>query len=116
VAVLRNFQIKLDVPADSHGTLDETLEQFRYYAQVVADHGWVDDPRAICHNKSDLNAATYDDVREQTELHSNHVQSARNLAADALENCQQRLFDGGKASKPEFRGTVVMYNQRTSTY
>ncbi|WP_245800679.1 RNA-guided endonuclease InsQ/TnpB family protein [Natrinema saccharevitans] len=67
-------------------------------------------------DKQDLNAATYDDVRENTGLHSDHVQSARSLAADPLSNCQNRLFDGGNASEPTFRGTVVVYGTRTITY
>jgi IS605 OrfB family transposase len=50
-------------------------------------------------------------------LQSSLVQSARNLAATALGNCKDRLIeDGEKASKPEFKGTVVVYNGRTITY
>nr|WP_269785458.1 transposase [Halobacterium noricense] len=67
-------------------------------------------------DQGDLNAATYDDVREDTELHSNHVQSARSLAANALSNCQDRIFEGEPASKPTFRGTVLVYSVRTITY
>ena len=116
VMVVRNIQVKLDVPADAHSALDATFEQFRDAAQYVADHGWADDPTEILIDQRELNAATYDEVREQTNLHSNHVQSARRLAADALENCQDRIFDGKSASKPAFRGTVVVYGQRTITY
>jgi len=56
-------------------------------------------------------------VRGDTNLHSNHVQSARSLAADALISCQNQLFEPGKtASKPTFRGNVVVYGTRTITY
>jgi len=116
VAVVRNIQVKLDVPGDAHSVLDETFEQFRHAAQYVAEYGWADDPTEIVTDQGDLNAATYDDVREETGLHANHVQSARSLAADALDNCQDRIFDGEKASKPTFRGTVVVYGTRTITY
>ena len=116
MAVVRNIQVKLNVPADAHSVLDETFEQFRYAAQYVADYGWADDPTEIITDQGDLNAATYDAVREDTDLHSNHVQSARSLAADALSNCQDRIFDGEITSKPTFRGTVVVYGQRTITY
>jgi len=37
VTVVRNIQVKLDVPADAHTVLDETFEQFRYAAQHVAE-------------------------------------------------------------------------------
>ena len=117
MAVVRNIQVKLDVPEGAHSVLDETFEQFRYAAQYVADTGWADDPTEIVTDQGDLNAATYDDVRGETDLHSNHVQSARNLAAEALDNCRDRLLeDGKKASKPTFRGTVVGYGTRTITY
>ncbi|ERH08295.1 MAG: transposase [halophilic archaeon J07HX64] len=117
MAVVRNIQVKLDVPEDAHTVLDETFEQFRYAAQYVADYGWADDPTEIVTNKGNLNAATYDDVRSNTDLHSNHVQSARSLAAEALDNCQDRLFEAGEtASKPTFKRTVVVYGTRTITY
>lgn len=117
MTVVRNIQIKLNVPEDAHTVLDETFEQFRHAAQHVADYGWADDPTEIVTDQGDLNADTYDDVRANTDLHSNHVQSARSLAADALSNCQDRILeDGKKANKPTFKGTVVVYGQRTITY
>nr|WP_245576048.1 transposase [Haloplanus natans] len=67
--------------------------------------------------KNTLHEQTYSEVREQTSLQASLVQSARNLAADALSNCKDRILDDGqKASKPEFRGSVVAYNGRTITY
>src|SRR6056297_3656376 len=115
--VVRNIQIKLDVPEDAHSVLDATFEQFRQAAQHVADAGWDDDPTQIEDTKNTLHDQTYADVREQTSLQSSLVQSARNLAADALGNCKTRIIeDGKKASKPEFKGTVVVYNGRTITY
>jgi len=116
MAVVRNIQVKLDVPEGAHSVLDKTFEQFRYAAQYVVDYGWADDSTEIVTDQGTLNAATYDDVREDTDLHSNHVQSARSLAAGALSNCQDRIFDGGNASKPTFRGTVVVYGTRTITH
>ncbi|QLH78340.1 IS200/IS605 family element transposase accessory protein TnpB [Halosimplex rubrum] len=115
--VVRNIQLKLDVPEDAHSVLDETFEQFRQAAQHVADAGWSDDPTQIKDTKNTLHEQTYTTVREQTGLQASLVQSARNLAADALGNCKDRILDDGKkASKPEFRGSVVVYNGRTITY
>ena len=115
--VVRNIQLKLDVPEDAHSVLDETFEQFRQAAQHVADAGWSDDPTEIEDTKNTLHEQTYTAVREQTSLQASLVQSARNLAADALGNCKDRILDDGKkASKPEFRGSVVVYNGRTITY
>ena len=115
--VVRNIQIKLDVSEDAHSVLDETFEQFRQAAQHVADAGWSDDSTEIEDIKNTLHEQTYTAVREQTSLQASLVQSARNLAADALGNCKDRILDDGKkASKPEFRGSVVVYNGRTITY
>jgi len=115
--VVRNIQLKLDVPEDAHSVLDETFEQFRQAAQHVADAGWSDDPTEIEDTRNTLHEQTYTTVREQTSLQASLVQSARNLAADALGNCKDRILeDGKKASKPEFRGSVVVYNGRTITY
>jgi len=96
--------------------LDETFKQFRQAAQHVADHGWDDNPYNITDTKNALHKETYSDVREKLSLQSSLVQSARNLAATALRNCKDRKFDGEKASKPEFKGTVIVYNDRTITY
>lgn len=115
--VVRNIQLKLDVPEGAHSVLDETFEQFQQAAQHVADTGWSDDPTEIEDTKNTLHEQTYTAVRERTSLQASLVQSARNLAADALGNCKDRILDDGKkASKPEFRGTVVVYNERTITY
>ena len=115
--VVRNIQVKLDVPQEDYEVLDETFEQFRQAAQHVADHGWDDNPYNITDTKNTLHEETYSDVREKLSLQSSLVQSARNLAATALGNCKDRIIkDGEKASKPEFKGTVVVYNGRTITY
>ncbi|MFO8114926.1 MAG: transposase [Halorubrum sp.] len=116
MTAVRNIQLKLAVDEEDHDLLDETFEQFRFAAQYVADVGWDDDPIGIVTNQGDLNAATYHEVRDQTDLTANHVQSARSLASDALSNCKERIFDGRRASKPEFRGTAVVYGARTVTY
>jgi len=115
--VVRNIQIKLDVPEDAHSVLDRTFGEFRVAAQHVAEHGWNDDPTEIEDTKNTLHDQTYSAVRHGTNLQASLVQSARNLAADALGNCKDRILeDGQKASKPEFRGSVVVYNGRTITY
>ncbi|NUE02340.1 IS200/IS605 family element transposase accessory protein TnpB [Halorubraceae archaeon YAN] len=115
--VVRNIQVKLDVSEDDHELLDETFEQFRQAAQYVADHGWDDNPYNITDTKNTLHDETYSGVRDVLSLQSSLVQSARNLAATALGNCKDRIIeDGEKASKPEFKGTVVVYNGRTITY
>jgi IS605 OrfB family transposase len=116
MGVVRNIQIKLDVSPEDSEALDKTFEQFRQAAQHVADHGWDDNPHEITDTKNTLHKETYSNIRDELSLQSSLVQSARNLAADALSNCKDRKFDAERASKPEFRGSVVVYNGRTITY
>ena len=117
MGVVRNIQIKLDVPEDAHSVLDRTFGEFRVAAQHVTEQGWNDDPTKIEDTKNTLHEQTYSAVRHGTNLQASLVQSARNLAADALGNCKDRILnDDKKASKPGFRGSVVVYNGRTITY
>jgi len=112
--VVRNVRIKLDAADGADSAFQRTFEQFREAAQFVADYGWSDDPHRI--RTDGLHDATYGPLRDRTDLHSNHVQAARRLAADALESCQARALDGQTTSRPQFRGSVVVYDQRTVTY
>lgn len=52
--VVRNIQIKLDVPEYAHSVLDATFEQFHQAAQHVTDAGWGADPTAIEDTKNTL--------------------------------------------------------------
>lgn len=114
--VVRNIQVKLDIPEPRRSDVDQTFKEFRQATQHVSDYGWNNDPDHLVKAKNKLHKATYTEVREQTNIQSSLVQSARNLAADALSNCKDLLEDGKKTSKPEFRGSVIVYNGRTITY
>jgi IS605 OrfB family transposase len=59
---------------------------------------------------------TYDEVREQTRLHSNHVQSARNRAVDGLKSVITKWKKGEYASLPRFSSPFCDYNQRNATF
>jgi IS605 OrfB family transposase len=114
----RNCEVKLTaLEPEEQVLLDETFEQFRQAAQHAADYGWSDNPANIIDSKSKLHDATYEDVREKTDLTANHVQAARSLAAEALDSCTELYFEEGQSiSKPTFRGSVVVYDGRTVTF
>jgi putative transposase len=95
---------------------NSTFGEFQDAAQHVSDYGWDADPDTLITAKNELHDATYADVRDETTLQSSLVQSARNLAANALSNCKDLLDDDKNTSKPEFKGSVVVYNGRTITY
>ncbi|RQG89121.1 hypothetical protein EA462_12170 [Natrarchaeobius halalkaliphilus] len=111
--VVRNIRVELNIPESRHSDVDHTFEEFRQAAQYVADHGWSDDLYHLVKAKNELHQATYTEVREKTDLQSSLVQSARNLAVDALGSCHGSLKDDKNTSNPEFRGSVIVYNGRT---
>lgn len=115
MGINRNVQIKLDIPEERYNDLKETFHQFKKACQYVADVGWHVD-RYVTTSKSKLHDLTYEDVRASTDLPSNHVQSARNLSAEALKGCVERMKVGEKTSKPYFTSSVIRYDARTITY
>ena len=81
--VCRTVPVKLDVSDETADLLHETIDEFLWAANYVVDAAW--DGEWAETRSSVLHEQTYNDVREQTRLHSNHVQSARNCAVDALK-------------------------------
>jgi Probable transposase. len=55
-------------------------------------------------------------VREETELHSNQVQAARNKATEACKSVVEKWKNGKKASMPHFTSSHVVYDHRTATF
>lgn len=113
--IRRTVQVKLDIPEEHHEDLKETFYQFKKACQYVADVGWHADEYVVT-SKTELHELTYDDVRASTDLPANHVQAARNLSAEALKGCVERMKNGEKTSKPRFTSNVVRYDARTITY
>ncbi|MFB6118908.1 MAG: RNA-guided endonuclease TnpB family protein, partial [Halosegnis sp.] len=82
--VRRTVPVKLDVTDEQADLLHETIDEFLWAANYVVDAAW--DGEWAETRSSVLHEMTYDEVREQTRLHSNHVQSARDRAVDALDS------------------------------
>jgi putative transposase len=116
MTIVRNIQVKLDITKENQSIVDATFEEFQRVTEPVIDYGWSNDPDDIITNKNQLNEATYREIREDSPLTGGHVQSARNLAANALSNGKRLLEDRKSTSKPGFKGTVVTYNSNTITY
>jgi predicted transposase len=86
--VRRTVPVKLDVDSDDAGLLRETVDEFLWAANYVVDHAWQGECKTT--SKAQLQEETYDEVRDQTRLHANLVQNARNKAADAVEGVVAR--------------------------
>ena len=111
--VCRTVPVKLDVSDETADLLHETIDEFLWAANYVVDAAW--DGEWAETRSSVLHEQTYNDVREQTRLHSNHVQSARDRAVDALEGVVAKWSKGEYASLPTFSTPFVEYNQRNVT-
>ena len=112
--VRRTVPVKLDVDSDAAELLHETVEEFLWAANHVVDHAFEDD--WVTTSKAQLQEETYSDVRDQTRLHANLVQNARNKAADAAKATVARWQQGQYAGKPHFTEPTVVYDKRCATF
>ncbi|MEF8854289.1 MAG: hypothetical protein V5A24_02165 [Haloarculaceae archaeon] len=112
--VRRTVPVKLDVDSDDAVLLRETVDEFLWAANHVVDHAWQGEYKTT--SKAQLQEETYDDVREQTRLHANLVQNARNKAAEAVQSAVARWKQGESAGKPFFSNPTVVYDKRSATF
>ena len=112
--VRRVVPVKLNMTDEQADLLHETIDEFLWAANYVVDTAW--DSEWVETRSSVLHEQTYDEVREQTRLHSNHVQSARDRAVDALKSVVAKWSKGEYASLPTFATPFVEYNQRNATF
>jgi putative transposase len=112
--VRRTVPVKLDVGSDDAALLGETVDEFLWAANYVVDHAWQGDYKTT--SKAKLQEETYDDVRDQTRLHANLVQNARNKAADAVQSAVARWKQNKCAGKPHFSTPTVVYDKRCATF
>ncbi len=108
--VRRTVPVKLDVTDEQVNLLQETVDEFLWAANYVlnaARNGeWAETRTFVLHKE------IYDEVREQTRLHSNHVQSACNCAVDELDSVAVKWSKGERALLPTFTTPFCEYNQR----
>jgi IS605 OrfB family transposase len=106
--------VKLNVDDSDALLLHETLEEYLWAANYVVQDAWQDDYKPT--SKTELHDRTYSDVRDQTRLQANLVQSARNKAAEAIKSVVARWKEGKQASQPHFSRPSVRYDERSATF
>ena len=112
--VRRTVVVKLDVDDSDATLLHETVEEYLWACNYVVRDAWQDDYKPT--SKTELHDRTYADVREQTCLQANLVQSARNRAAEAIKGVVARWKHGKKASQPHFTTSSIRYDKRSATF
>ncbi|RQG89494.1 RNA-guided endonuclease InsQ/TnpB family protein [Natrarchaeobius chitinivorans] len=110
----RTVPVKLDVDSDDAALLGDTVDEFLWTANEVTRHAF--DGEYVTTSKTTLHHETYEDVRDETALHSNHVQAARNKAAEACKSVVAKWKQGKKASMPYFTSPHLVYDHRTATF
>ncbi|GAA0275830.1 transposase [Halobacterium noricense] len=110
----RTVPVKLDVDSHSAALLRDTVDEFLWAANYVTCHAFSGE--YVTTSKTTLHDDTYEDVRGETSLHSNHVQAARNKAADAAKSVLAKWKQGKKASMPHFTSPHLVYDHRTATF
>ncbi|WP_436928128.1 RNA-guided endonuclease InsQ/TnpB family protein [Halosimplex amylolyticum] len=108
--VRRTAITRLEVSDEQRDLLEETISEWKRGCQLATDLAW-----GKCNTKSDVQPLAYDDVREQTDLGSQHAILATHQAAQAITSCLERRSNGKKVSKPTFTAPTVTYDTRTMT-
>ena len=108
--VRRTAITRLSVSDEQRDLLEDIITEWKRGCQLATDMAW-----SKCNAKSDVQPLAYDDVREQTDLSSQHAILATHQAAQAITGCIERRSKGKKATKPTFTAPTVKYDTRTMT-
>lgn len=100
---------------DDEALVRETIYEYNDGCQIPADELWpARGPNSEFTNNT-VQSNTYDTVREETELGSQHAILATHQAAQALRGVRERRNNEKKVSKPEFAANTIRYDSRTLT-
>jgi IS605 OrfB family transposase len=111
----RTVPIKLDVPEERRGDLDQTKHEFLHCANRASEWAWRDDDLCIT-SKSEAEDALYDELREETDLTANLVQKGIRRAIEAVDAGVEKLKQGEQTSQPEFDSWSVVYDKRSASF
>ncbi|RJX49374.1 RNA-guided endonuclease InsQ/TnpB family protein [Halonotius pteroides] len=116
----RTAVVKLSVPDDRRGDLKQTMDTFRDAAQRFVNRGWEgNDDGYVITSRSRVQSLVYDDIRDDTGLHSDLCVGAANHASAALRGAVEQIKDGENddpVSKPVFTSNTTVYNTNAISY
>ena len=95
--VRRTAITRLEVTDEQRDLLEDTISEWKHGCQIATDMAW-----GKYNAKSDVQPLAYDDVREHTDLGSQHAVLATHQAAQAITGCIERRSKGKTISKPTF--------------
>ncbi|WP_227375154.1 RNA-guided endonuclease InsQ/TnpB family protein [Haladaptatus halobius] len=98
----------LAVAEDDRERLLAMVREWKRGCQLAVNAAW-----GVCHTRNEVQQLAYDELRERTDLGSQHAVLATHRAAEAIKRSLDR--DGDDAAKPEFTSPSVVYDTRTMT-
>ncbi|GAA0671760.1 RNA-guided endonuclease InsQ/TnpB family protein [Natronoarchaeum mannanilyticum] len=102
---------RLSVSEREADLLEETIVEWQRGANIATSVGWTNSVT----DKRRLQSLCYDDIRDQTDLGSQHTILACFQAAEALKGIHTRKQEGREYSMPEFTSPTVTYDAKTMT-
>ena len=100
---------------DDESLVRETIYEYNDSCQIPADALWPAHGPNTEFTNNEVQSKTYDDVRGETELGSQHAILATHQAAQALRGVRERRNNGKRVSKPEFASNTIRYDARSMT-
>ena len=113
----RTAVVKLDVSSEQRDALHRTADQYLYCANRTAEYCWSDTSYTECKtNKRNVRDALYNNLRDETELHSQLVQAAIRRGVEAVKGVIERWKKGQRVSRPMFTAETMDYDSRSATF
>ncbi|QPV64964.1 transposase [Halosimplex litoreum] len=109
--VRRTAITRLSVSSEQAERLEDTIDEYRTGANIATKIGW--NCRETESRK--LQSLAYDDIRDQTDLGSQHAILACFQAAEALRGVAERKRQDRPYSRPDFTAPTVKYDAKTMT-
>ena len=106
----RTAVTRLDIDRADRDPLLSVIDEWKRGCQLAVEAAW-----GVCHTRSDVQQLAYDDIRERTDLGSQHAVLATHQAAEAIKRAMTAEEAGQPASKPTFSTPTVVYDTRTLT-
>jgi len=116
----RTPRLKLDPTPEQEQALRQTSPQYKQAKQYALDVAWEhgDEPKDKITTKTTLEDLVYDNLCEETDLQTGHVQLARDQAVQTVDAMVEKFYnpDEPNPSKPEYSSPVVNYGGRTLSF
>jgi len=106
----RTAVTRLEVSETDRQLLERTISEWQRGCNIAVEKAWGNHDLA----SRRVQSIAYDEIREQTDLKSQHAVLATHHAAEAMRSCVEQLGYGA-ATKPSFTAPTIRYGQRSMT-